>query len=199
MKKLIVAGILSSSLFLAACAAEEAEPAKETETATETETETEVTETETVDTKAALVTFHISVLDNFKDEYHTYKAYNAAVAAHADALAAQEDAEVPAEDKPTAEAVAELAAASETAKTAAVGLADASAEEIRNFAVPAELEASSADVKSALDDLAKFYEGIKADVANAEANGALFQSFNDKMGVLFDAEGLPAPNYSKAF
>jgi hypothetical protein len=194
MKKLIAAGIISGSLFLAACAAngnESDEPKEQGETPTDAETET-------ADTRTALVNFHISLIDNFKDEYKTYAAYGSAVTSHAEAVAAGEDAEVPAEEKPTAEEVAKLENAIGEAKTAAEGIADASAEEIRNFEIPAELEIYHDDIKSALDDLAKFYEGVKADVTNTEANEALFTSFSDKMGALFEKEDLPAPNYAAA-
>lgn len=194
LKKLIAAGIISSALLLAACSAD-----KETTEEPKAE-ETEGTEKETakVDTKTALVNFHISLIDNFKDEYQTYLAYGAAITAKEDAVAAQTDAEVAEEDKPTAEDIAALEAAIGEAKTAAQGIADASAEEIRNYEIPAELETYSADIKAALEDLAKFYEGVKADVDNAEANEALFTSFGEKMGVLFEKEELPAPDYASA-
>jgi hypothetical protein len=195
LKKLLATGIILSSLLLGACAADDNtahDPAKEQDDAT--------TETEkgTVDTKTALVNFHILLIDNFKDEYQTYTAYKDAVTAHATAVAATEDAEVPAEEKPSAEEIAELEAAIGEAKTRAQGIADASAEEIRNFEIPEELEEYNDEIKSALDDLAKFYEGVKADVDNTEANEALFTSFSDKMGSLFEKEELPAPNYTNA-
>ncbi|MBM6619472.1 hypothetical protein [Bacillus suaedaesalsae] len=193
LKKLIAAGIISSALLLAACSADK--ETTEEPKAEETEKETEKVE---VDTRTELVNFHISLIDNFKDEYQTYSAYGAAIAAKDAAVASQSDAEVAEEDKPTAEDIAELEAAIAEAKANAQGIADASADEIRNYEIPAELETYSADIKAALEDLAKFYEGVKADVDNTEANEALFTSFGEKMGALFEKEELPAPNYANA-
>ncbi|KAA0550028.1 hypothetical protein FZW96_01405 [Bacillus sp. BGMRC 2118] len=193
VKKLVAAGIISSALLLAACSADK--ETTEEPKAEETKKETEKVE---VDTRTELVNYHISLIDNFKDEYQTYSAYGAAITAKEDAVASQTDPEVAEEDKPTAEDIAKLEAAIAEAKTKAEGIADASAEEIRNFEVPAELETYSADIKAALEDLAKFYEGVKADVDNAEANEALFTSFGEKMGAIFEKEELPAPNYANA-
>ncbi len=189
MKKIIVASFLLSSIFLAACSADE-ENNVVSDTAPEQATE--------VNTKVELVKFHMEIINNFNDEYQTYIAYGNAVSAREGALAAQSDIEVASEDKPTSEELAELEEAIQLAKVAAQGIADSSAEEIRNFAIPTELEQSSESIKSALDDLAKFYEGIEADIENSVTNEEFFQSFNDKMGKLFEQADLPAPNYFNA-
>ncbi|MFD1737261.1 hypothetical protein ACFSCX_11925 [Bacillus salitolerans] len=194
MKKLLVAGILSSSLFLAACAAED-NTADQPDAAKEADVKEE---TPVVDTKASLVNFHLTIIDNFKDEYQTYLAYNAAVAAYDAAVASQTDAEVAEEDKPTAEDLAELQTAIDEAKAAAQGIAAASAEEIRTYAVPSELEAYEADITAALDELAKFYEALEANIDDAETANAHFTAFEEKMGAIFVGEDLPAPSYANA-
>jgi hypothetical protein len=190
MKKLLVATILSSSLILAACASND--------NAVEPDAVKEKDQEEVADTKLSLVNFHLSLIDNFKDEFQTYLAYTDAVGTYDAAVSSQTDAEVAAEDKPTEADIADLQAAVNEAKTGAQGIAAASAEEIRNFQVPTELEAYNADITAALDSLAKFFEALEGDVEDSEGATAHFTAFEEKMGSVFEKEGLPAPSYANA-
>ncbi|WLD93424.1 hypothetical protein [Alkalihalobacillus sp. AL-G] len=189
MKKLLMFAMLFMLVFAAACSQDSEDTGNNKEEGTEeTNSEEENAAADEADLKSDLLTFQAEVVD-------VLQANHAAFGEFAAAKTTFHDAEVAAEEKPTEE---ELNTLMEAAKAAGPTAAEA----IRAIEVPASLEQYKEDIEAALEDAAKSYEVRAENVtieakedAQAEAD-ALFTSFEEKFGVIFEDLGLTAPSFS---